>query len=188
MLADFNLYYLEHGIRRQLTTAHTPHQNGVAECKNRTILEATRTIYLGSAFSTFLWQETIKAVVYILNHCATRTLHLSTILLQLYQRKPNLNNLRVLGCQAFVLLSKQPQSKFKSKGLPTVLLGYDLHSKAYQCYNPVQCKILISKDVICVESVKGEFHSTSIHVDIFQDLLVDLVDATEGELANLHPN
>lgn len=40
MLVDFNQYYLENGIWRQLIAVRTPHQNGVAECKNKTILEA----------------------------------------------------------------------------------------------------------------------------------------------------
>lgn len=167
MLADFNQYCLTHGIRRQLTAARTPHQNGVAERKNRTILKAARVLYLGSTFPTFLWQEAVQTAVYILNHCATRALHLSTPYMHLYQRRLDLSNLRVIGCRAFVLLPKQPNSKFRPKGLQTVLLGYDQHTKAYRCFDPAQCKILISKDVICVEDSQGEFFFGSAPTDIF---------------------
>ncbi len=39
LFKEFNSYYEQNGIRRQLMTVETPHQNGVAEWKNRTILE-----------------------------------------------------------------------------------------------------------------------------------------------------
>jgi transposase InsO family protein len=35
---EFNVFCVNHGIKRQLTAAYTPQQNGVAERKNRTIL------------------------------------------------------------------------------------------------------------------------------------------------------
>jgi transposase InsO family protein len=39
---QFKSYYENHGIRRFLTTPYTPQQNGVAERKNRTILDIVR--------------------------------------------------------------------------------------------------------------------------------------------------
>lgn len=44
---DFLDFCRQNGIRRQLTVAHSPHQNGVAECKNRTLLEGARSIIIG---------------------------------------------------------------------------------------------------------------------------------------------
>lgn len=35
---EFNVFCIDHGIKRQLTATHTPQQNGVAERKNQTIL------------------------------------------------------------------------------------------------------------------------------------------------------
>lgn len=73
----------------------------------------------------------VRAVVYTLNRCATQALHLNTPFAFLYNQKPDLNNLWVLGCQDFFLLPKHPNSKFKPEGLSMVLLGYDTHSKTY---------------------------------------------------------
>ncbi|GKE44077.1 putative ribonuclease H-like domain-containing protein [Tanacetum coccineum] len=36
----------EKGIKREYSVARTPQQNGVAERKNRTLIEAARTIYM----------------------------------------------------------------------------------------------------------------------------------------------
>jgi hypothetical protein len=43
----FTEYLTTQGITRQLTNAHTPHQNGVAERKNRTIMNRTRCMLIG---------------------------------------------------------------------------------------------------------------------------------------------
>ncbi|GAA0141050.1 hypothetical protein LIER_02285 [Lithospermum erythrorhizon] len=40
----FKEYCKEHGIKRQLTTAYTPQQNGVAERRNRTIMNMVRSL------------------------------------------------------------------------------------------------------------------------------------------------
>ena len=45
---EFDRYLADHGIRRQLTTAHTPSQNGVAERKcnaQRNNVAKTQRIY-----------------------------------------------------------------------------------------------------------------------------------------------
>jgi transposase InsO family protein len=35
----FSTFLQESGIHQELTQAYTPHQNGMSECKNRTLLE-----------------------------------------------------------------------------------------------------------------------------------------------------
>ena len=42
-----NNYCKEHGIQCQLTTAHTPQQNGVVERHNRTVMEMARCMLKG---------------------------------------------------------------------------------------------------------------------------------------------
>lgn len=56
-----------HGISCQLTTANTPHQNGVSERKNRTFLNIVRTLAISSKAPAFLWEEFVKAANYITN-------------------------------------------------------------------------------------------------------------------------
>ena len=41
---DFNEFCKENGIKRQLTVAYTPQQNGVAERKNQTIMNMVRSM------------------------------------------------------------------------------------------------------------------------------------------------
>ena len=64
---EFNLYCEEHGIKRQFSTARTPQQNGVAERKNRIVMEMARTMLNDSQLSGKFWGQAIHTSVHILN-------------------------------------------------------------------------------------------------------------------------
>jgi transposase InsO family protein len=48
---DFNKYCKDNGIVQQFTVPHTPQQNGVAERKNRTLVECARSMMKGKNLS-----------------------------------------------------------------------------------------------------------------------------------------
>lgn len=147
MSTEFQNFCTQAGIRRQLTVANAPHQNGIAERKNRTLLEAARSILISSDIPTNLWTESIRTANYIQNRSGTKALHNITPFEALHQVKPDVKHLRVIGCQAYVLLPDSLQSKLGVKAIPTTLLGYDDQSKAYRCLDVGRHRILISKDV-----------------------------------------
>ena len=64
---DFNLYCEEHCIKRQFSAARTPQQNGVAERKNRTVMEMARTMLNDSQLSDKFWGQAVHTSVHILN-------------------------------------------------------------------------------------------------------------------------
>jgi transposase InsO family protein len=53
------------GIKRELTTPYNPQQNGVAERKNRTIMEVVKTMIHDQDLPMCLWAEAAMAVVYV---------------------------------------------------------------------------------------------------------------------------
>ncbi|GJT89838.1 putative ribonuclease H-like domain-containing protein [Tanacetum coccineum] len=55
------------GIRRDYSNARTPQQNGVAERKNRTLIEAARTMLADSKLPTMFWTEAVSTACYVLN-------------------------------------------------------------------------------------------------------------------------
>ena len=67
MSKEFDTYLHENGIKRQLTTAHTPQQNGVVERRNRTVMEMARCMALGKGLPRSFWAEAVNTAVYILN-------------------------------------------------------------------------------------------------------------------------
>nr|GFC02552.1 hypothetical protein [Tanacetum cinerariifolium] len=54
-----NEYFDSVGITHETSAAKTPQQNGVIECRNRTLVEAARTMLIFSHASLFLWAEAI---------------------------------------------------------------------------------------------------------------------------------
>ncbi|MCI26918.1 copia-type polyprotein, partial [Trifolium medium] len=56
----FNEYCDVHGIRRQLTAAYTPHQNGVSERKNRTIMNMVRCMINEKNVPKTFWPEAVN--------------------------------------------------------------------------------------------------------------------------------
>ncbi|GJT11524.1 putative ribonuclease H-like domain-containing protein [Tanacetum coccineum] len=55
------------GIKREFSVASTPQQNGVAERKNRTLIEASRTMLADSKLPTTFWAEAVNTACYVQN-------------------------------------------------------------------------------------------------------------------------
>lgn len=65
--------YLEtRGIERQLTAPYSPQQNGVAERKNRYLLEATRIMLIEAELPKKYWGKTVITVCYLQNRLPTK--------------------------------------------------------------------------------------------------------------------
>ncbi|GKF59179.1 putative ribonuclease H-like domain-containing protein, partial [Tanacetum coccineum] len=60
-------FYREKGIKREYSVARTPQQNSVAKRKNRTLIEAARTMLADSKLPTTFWAEAISTVCYVQN-------------------------------------------------------------------------------------------------------------------------
>ncbi|GJX32846.1 putative ribonuclease H-like domain-containing protein [Tanacetum coccineum] len=55
------------GIKREYSVARTPQQNEVTERKNRTLIEAARTMLVDSLLPTVFWAEVVNTACYVLN-------------------------------------------------------------------------------------------------------------------------
>ena len=64
---EFEDYLLEHGIVSQLTAPGTPQQNGVAERRNRTLLDMVRSMMSYSSLPPSFWGYALQTAIYILN-------------------------------------------------------------------------------------------------------------------------
>jgi len=62
----------EHGVEHNFSTPRTPEQNGVVECKNRTLEDMTRTMLIVSGLTRSFWTEALNTSCYIINRCMIR--------------------------------------------------------------------------------------------------------------------
>jgi hypothetical protein len=72
MIGPFTQFLEEEGIVAQYTMSGTPKQNGVAERRNRTLMNLVRSMLSNSELHLFLWSEALKIVVYVLNRVPSK--------------------------------------------------------------------------------------------------------------------
>jgi len=75
---EFHDFCKEASIKRETTTPYTPEQNGVAERKNRTIMEVVRAMLHDQRLPKFLWAEAANTAVYVQNQCPHQPLGSNT--------------------------------------------------------------------------------------------------------------
>ncbi|KAJ0622952.1 putative RNA-directed DNA polymerase [Helianthus annuus] len=123
----------EKGIDRQYSAPRTPQQNGVAERRNRTLIEAARTMLADSKLPSFFWAEAVSTACYVQNHALVNKRHMKTPYEILEGRKPSVSHFRIFGCPC-VLLLMDSNGKFEVKGDECFFVGYAKGS-AYRVYN-----------------------------------------------------
>ena len=85
--SQLNQYFQSHGIIHISSCVQTPQQNGIAERKNRHLLEVARSIMFTSQVPQYLWGEAILTATYLINRMPSRVLKFRTpceVLLSLF--------------------------------------------------------------------------------------------------------
>lgn len=150
---EFISFCEENGIQRELTTPYTPEQNGVAERKNRTVVEMARSMLKGKGLPNNLWAEAVATAVYLLNLSPTRAM-LNMVPFEAWNGfTPTVSHLKIFGSLCYSLIPSQNRKKLDQKSQKCIFVGYSTQSKAYRLYNPESKKILTRRDVIFDESM-----------------------------------
>ena len=148
------------GIKRQLTAAYTPQQNGVSERRNRTIMNMVRSLLANKNMPKAFWPEAAKWSVYVLNRSPTFSVKNVTPEEAWSGHKPIVSHFRIFGCVAYAHIPDPKRLKLDAKGEKCVLLGVSEESKAYRLYNPITKRICISRDVVFDELSSYDWEST----------------------------
>ena len=128
--------YLESvGISHTFSAAPTPQQNGVVERRNRTLVEATRTMLAYSKLPLFLWAEAIDTACFTQNRSIVNKRFGKTPYELINNRIPNIKFLRVFGCRCFILNDREDRGKLSAKSDEAVFIGYSKNSAAYRGIN-----------------------------------------------------
>lgn len=155
---EFKNYCFKHSIKRELTQARTPQQNGVSERRNRTIMERARSIAADCHLPMFLWPEAVAMATYLINRSPTRS-NYGIPPESSYTGKPvDLRNLRIFDCMAHVHVPQEERKKLDKRSHACIFVGYDVESKEYRLYDHIRKKIIISRDVVFDESRVGFSH------------------------------
>ncbi|GJU72238.1 retrovirus-related pol polyprotein from transposon TNT 1-94 [Tanacetum coccineum] len=127
------------GIKREFSNARTPQQNGVAERRNRTLIEAARTMLADAKLPVTFWAEAVNTACYVQNRVLVIKPHNKTPY-ELFNERSScpLSPYRILrpfGCNIMILNTLDHLGKFDAKGDEGYFVGYSLSSKAFRVFN-----------------------------------------------------
>nr|GEV35818.1 retrovirus-related Pol polyprotein from transposon TNT 1-94 [Tanacetum cinerariifolium] len=91
------------GIIREFSVARTPQQNGVAEKRNRTLIEAARTMLADFKLLTTFWAQAVNIACYVHNRVLVVKPHNKTLYELFRGRTYALSFMRPFGCHVTIL-------------------------------------------------------------------------------------
>ncbi|GJU93253.1 retrovirus-related pol polyprotein from transposon TNT 1-94 [Tanacetum coccineum] len=109
-------FYEKVGIFHQKSVSRTPQQNGVVERRNRTLVEAARTMLIFSKARMFLWAEAVATACYTQNRSLIHPRHNKTPYELVHDKKPDLTFLRIFGAlsgKGIESTTKEPEESWK---------------------------------------------------------------------------
>ncbi|GJX83245.1 retrovirus-related pol polyprotein from transposon TNT 1-94 [Tanacetum coccineum] len=128
-------YYEKVGISHETSVARSPQQNGVVERRNRTLIEAARTMLIYAKAPLFLWAEAVATACYTQNRSMIRRRHGKTPYELLHDKPPDLSYLHVFGALCYPTNDSENLGKLQPKADIGIFIGYAPTKKAFWIYN-----------------------------------------------------
>nr|GEW33636.1 integrase, catalytic region, zinc finger, CCHC-type, peptidase aspartic, catalytic [Tanacetum cinerariifolium] len=139
----FKVYLDSVGITHETSAAKTPQQNGVVERRNRTLVEATRTMLIFSHAQLFLWAEAIATA------------------------KPDISYLHVFGAPCYPKNDREDIRKLGANGDIGFFIRYSANSVAYRVCNRRTKKIMETRNVTFNELSTMAFEQNNLKPDLY---------------------
>src|SRR5579862_6779626 len=141
LLGEFKEYLTQQGIVSQLSAPGTPQQNGVAERRNRTLLDMVRSMMSHATLPISFWGYALEAAAYILNLVPSKSVPRTPQ--EMWKgRKPSLKHIHIWGCPAYVLNDKA--TKLEPRSEMCYFIGYPKETRGGIFYHPKEQKVLMS--------------------------------------------
>nr|GEY23645.1 hypothetical protein [Tanacetum cinerariifolium] len=121
---EMNDFCSRKGIKREFSNARTPQQNGVAERRNRTLIEAARTMLADAKLLVTFWAEAVNTACYIQNKVLVNKSQNKTPYELFNGKTPAIGFLKPFGCHVMILNTLDNLRKFKAKGDEGYFIGY----------------------------------------------------------------
>nr|GFC83755.1 retrovirus-related Pol polyprotein from transposon TNT 1-94 [Tanacetum cinerariifolium] len=153
-------YFAAEGIQHQTSVARTPEQNGVVERRNRTLVEAARTMLSAAKVPLFFWAEAIATACFTQNCSLVIPRHEKMPYHIINERKPSVKFFHIFGSVCYIVRDGENLDKIKEKGDECIFVGYSTQSRAYRVFN--------KRTRVIMESIHVNFdelpHMASVHI------------------------
>nr|GEU94153.1 hypothetical protein [Tanacetum cinerariifolium] len=161
-------------IKREHSNPRTPQQNRVTERKNRTLIEAARTMLADSKLPTMFWTKAVRTACYDLNRVSVTSPHNKTPYALLTGNIPSVSHFKPFGCHVTILNTSDHLGKFDGKADEGYIVGYSVSNKAYRVYNVPNKRVEESINLWFLKekpNVQGLGHEWYFDLDYLTDSL-----------------
>nr|GEU59945.1 hypothetical protein [Tanacetum cinerariifolium] len=153
---EMNEFCTKKRIRREFGNAITPQQNRVVERRNRTLIEAIRTMLAYAKLPVTFWAEAVNTACYVQNRVLVNKSQNKTSYELFNNRIPDIGFLRPFGCHVMILNTLDHLGKFDAKRDESYFIGYFMSSKAFRVFNKRTKKV-----------------KENLHVDLLKNKLIE---------------
>nr|GFA44437.1 hypothetical protein [Tanacetum cinerariifolium] len=151
-------------IKREFSNARTPQQNGVTERRNRTLIEAARTMLVDAKLSVTFWAKAVNTASYVQNRVLVNKSQNKTPYELFNGRTPAIGFLKPFGCHVMILNTLDNLGKFEAKEDEGYFIGYSMYSKAFRVHDALLESSSSKPQDDCstdVSESRGNFNSTA---------------------------
>nr|GFA77998.1 hypothetical protein [Tanacetum cinerariifolium] len=129
------LKIIQVGISHETSVARSPQQTGVVKRRNRTLIEAARTMLIYTQAPLFLWAEAVASACFTQNRSIICLKLRKTPYELLHRKLPDLSFFYVFGALCYPTNDSENLGKLQPKADIGIFIGYAPTKKAFQIYN-----------------------------------------------------
>nr|GEV27930.1 hypothetical protein [Tanacetum cinerariifolium] len=178
-------YFDTVGISHQMSSVRTPQQNGVVESRNRTLVEAARTMLIFSRAPLFLWDEAIATACFTQNRSIIHRRFNKTPYELINSRKPDISFLYVFGALCYPKNDREGIRKLGAKGDIGLDLTYAPSTITTQ--QPTEGELDLLFEAMYDDYIGGQPSATARTVPPAQEPQVRQTSTTSTTIANTAP-
>ncbi|GJR29185.1 putative ribonuclease H-like domain-containing protein [Tanacetum coccineum] len=187
VLKDF-LTMIQRNLQAQVICVRTDRGTG----RNRTLVEAARTMLSASKLPLSFWAEAVATACYTQNRSIIISTHGKTAYHIINDRKPSIKHLHIFGCICYITRDGENLDKMKEKGDPCVMVGYSTQSKGYRVYNK-RTRLIVESIHIKFDEIKEMMsdHNSSDLAPQRQEMSIENVSSglvPQGQKASDYDN
>ncbi|KAI5314222.1 hypothetical protein L3X38_043398 [Prunus dulcis] len=195
----FTAFLDSKGVNHHLSCPHTPQQNGLAERKNRHVIDTAITLLSAASLPTKFWVHSVAHAVYLINRMLGAVLNHQSPFLKLFGHAPHVQHLRVFGTAVYPYLRCYNVHKLQPRTAQCVFMGYAQGYKGVLCFNMLNGKFVVLRHVLHDEtvfpfankmssSVSGSFHGNSRTTPVLVSIPIPVSSSTPQHSMSLSPS